>query len=290
MAALRALLLSIWLGLWLTVPAWANPCGGVPTSSVANDLSSLMSTADKAKPKNAIKPGGGEIKPGGGEIKPGGGEAPVKTKPAAKGTSKSFRDLTQGTTPKAADAPKTLTLPTKLSEGLQKSWDGSLPKGKAQEQGGILVTDGKGNLTWRQGAAGAEGWFATNYDDAKAGETILADVHTHPYSKKEGGFTGVSFSGGDYGAMLYQDHKLSLVQSGNVVYAVATTKEWEKKTSGLNDKEREKLYNEIEATWNANFDGTNFVKDAEHAASVTATKYGLVLYKGTNGGTLKRIN
>ncbi len=286
MAALRVLLLLL-LGFGLGGPAWA--CDGAPTSSLAQDLASVMDGADRQKPRGArkaeIKPGGGELKPGGGELKPGGGELKPKPLPG------SFRAVTQGDTPKAADAPKTLTIPSALQTGLQDSWDDSLPKpNKAAEHGGILVTDGDGKVTWRRGTSQAAGWFETNYDDAKAGETILADVHTHPYTKKEGGFTGVAFSGGDYGAMLYQDHRLSLVQSGDTVYAVATTSEWEAKTSGLDDREREDLYNEIQATWDANFDGSDFVADAEHAAKITASKYGLVLYKGAAGGTLKRIN
>ncbi|MEO6063059.1 MAG: WXG100 family type VII secretion target, partial [Thermoflexales bacterium] len=104
---------------------------------------------------------------------------------------------TGGSFVKLSDAPKTVEVPKVLNDGLADAWKDSFPKGRSQEQGGMLVQKGDGTLEFRRGAAGDSGSFSPNYGDLKDGETLIGLVHTHPYDATEGGHTNVSFSGAD---------------------------------------------------------------------------------------------
>ena len=103
------------------------------------------------------------------------------------------------------DMPEQITLPDSLNEGMQDAWSDSLPRGRAQEQGGIFVENTDGSQEWKRGPAGTSGSFSPNFGDADANERMLAMVHTHPYDKTEGGHTDVTFSGGDFASLVYQD-------------------------------------------------------------------------------------
>ncbi|MBW1881589.1 MAG: hypothetical protein JRJ84_24795 [Deltaproteobacteria bacterium] len=62
-----------------------------------------------------------------------------------------------------------LVLPPELVQGVQAAWDDSLPAGRAQEQGGILVRTSDGSYEWEPGAAGSAGAFTPNYGNVDAG-------------------------------------------------------------------------------------------------------------------------
>lgn len=183
-------------------------------------------------------------------------------------------------------APENVTLPEAYSKGMQTAWDGSLPDGKSQEQGGILVRNADDSYEWKAGKAGKAGSFALNYGDVGPGETLVGSGHTHPYGSNDGsldGATGVTFSGGDLGNMVTQKERVKVVQSGQKRFMVSKTKEWDGLVAAANtvDKKR-KLSKDIKTLWSTTFKGGKgtFQENCEQAVKAVCNKYHLVYYTG----------
>jgi len=153
---------------------------------------------------------------------------------------------------KESDALDTIGLPKELIDGLQSAWDGSLPGGKSQEQGGNLVRGKDGGYAWRKGDAGSSGMFTPDYDDVGKDQMRVGVGHTHPYDESEGGHTNVSFGGGDISSIVYekQTQPLNIVLSGETVFVLVRTAEFEKLLKGLDDEGLKKLEQKNEKTWN----------------------------------------
>jgi len=188
-------------------------------------------------------------------------------------------------------APGKIELPKELIKGMLQSWKKSLPKGKSLEQGGILVRKKDGLYEWKPGKPGTSGAFTPNYGDVEADEKLVAVGHTHPYSKSEGGHTGVSFSGGDLASIVYEKNPLNIVRSGKKVFVLARTAKFNKLVKGLGDRGKKNLHDKIEALWDKVFSAhTGNVKQAAHAATkAVCKKYHLVYYIG-KGATLKKVD
>jgi hypothetical protein len=203
---------------------------------------------------------------------------------------KAFEDLSSGSV-KYGELPKNLKLPTELTTGLQKAWEGSLPGGEAQEQGGLLVKD-KGKYAWKPGAAGESGSFTPNYGDVGSGETLMNVSHTHPYSEAEGGHTNVSFSGADLASFVTSPEKFQSVQSGKGQFATATTPEFEKRLKGLDAKGKKKLYKEIDSSWDKAYAKYGKKKDVAESADLATRditkKYKLAYYVGEGGDLVRQ--
>lgn len=204
-----------------------------------------------------------------------------------------FKTLTgqEKETVSEADAPKNVKLPKELVQGMQKAWDGSLPGGKSQEQGGFLVKNKDDKYEWRAGAAGDSGSFSPNYSDIKAGEKEVALGHTHPYDKSEGGYTNVPFSGQDLARQVYVNDPLSVVQSDKGMFGSARTKEFEKMLEGLDDKGKKKLFDEMKKGWDDTYKKSKgqLPDRADAATKAIAHKYHLLYYKGT-GDTMNLVD
>lgn len=209
--------------------------------------------------------------------------APVQMeeKPGAKAPT-DFDKLMDPKALKAEDAPAAIELPKAAVDGMQEAWDGSLPGDVSQEQGGNLVRNEDGSYGWRKGKPGTSGYFTPDYGDVGADQELVGIGHTHPYSKKEGGHTGVSFSGGDISSIVWETQPLNLVQSGKTLFVLARTAEFEKRLEGLDDKGKQALGDAMEKMWDdayaAGTDG--LVKDAEAATKKTCAAYDLLYYKG----------
>jgi hypothetical protein len=195
-------------------------------------------------------------------------------------------------TPAATPAAQALTytLNPQLKQGLQTAWSGSLPEGKAREQGGILVQKADSTYEWRAGVGSGSESFSTNYGDLKTGETLVATAHTHPYSAAEGGYRDVSFSGGDLGnmALASRPENMKFVQSGDTVFMV-------QKTQAFKDLVAEKGENVTRAamvsSWNtarAAATGT-FAERVEAATKAVCKEYHLDYYRGS-GDTLTQVD
>ncbi|HEY0476903.1 MAG TPA: DUF4157 domain-containing protein [Kofleriaceae bacterium] len=192
---------------------------------------------------------------------------------------------------KEDDAPDTIGLPKELTDGMQGAWDDSLPGGKSQEQGGNLVHENGGGYAWRRGKAGSSGMFTPDYSDVGKDQTLVGVGHTHPYDKSEGGHTDVSFSGGDISSIVYekQTQPLNIVQSGETVFVLARTEEFEKLLKGLDAKSLKKLEQKIEKTWNDVYKSTpgKIPARAEAATRATCKAFHLMYYRGKSGSLTK---
>ncbi|WP_259070969.1 DUF4157 domain-containing protein [Mucilaginibacter sp. X4EP1] len=91
--------------------------------------------------------------------------------------------------------PATFTISDDIYKAIADAWSKSGHGGDTvQEQGGKTVTDKTGKSAIRPGS-GTGGNIT--YPAEQAGDTTTGTFHTHPYSKSEGSYLGMSFSGAD---------------------------------------------------------------------------------------------
>jgi len=202
---------------------------------------------------------------------------------------------TAASSPPFAKAPKTLNLPADFVKGGDAAWKDSFPGTTSQEQGGILVKDPKGKYVWKRGPSGTSGSWPPNYVDLKTGETMIASLHTHPYSKAEGGYVGAGPSGGDIASMVTQKEPITIVHAGDTMFAVAASKEFTDSLKGLSNAQLVALFNTIDATYEAAYDkaiaaGKGFKDAINEAAQATSTKHKFIFYSGPTSGPLTRRN
>lgn len=276
--------------------------GPQPTRTTADDTRARVN-ADPAvqqlQSKLVLTPGANPLDPAAqnadksGNAKAAGKAAPVTptvdpTTRAAAATN--FENVKGGATD-YANLPKDIALPDQLTKGLEDSWAKSLPKGFPQEHGGILVQKPDGQYEFKAGRPGTAGSFWPNFEDAKPDERIVAGVHTHPYSKAEGGHTGVPFSGADLAGLVYAPQTIQTVQSGSTQFAAVPSKEFTARAAGLDDAGREKLAKEIRRSYDRTFDATpgDLKTRADAAARAVAQAYQLGYYQG-QGGYLTRVS
>lgn len=189
---------------------------------------------------------------------------------------------TDGKSVAEQDAPKHIVLPPALVQGMQKAWDGSIPMGKSQEQGGILVRNKDGSYEWKAGAAGESGSFDPNYDDKGKDQSLAVLGHTHPYDETEGGYTNVPFSGQDLARQVYSDEPVNVVQSGKGMFGTARTAEFDKMVAGLDEKAKRKMFQDMNKEWNDLFSSGKgeLPGKADAATRAICHKYHLLYYKG----------
>lgn len=190
-----------------------------------------------------------------------------------------------------SNAPAALTLPAELTLGMNQAWDKSLPRGRAQEQGGVMVQNQDGTLKWLAGKPGDSKHFLPNFADVKREQTVLSTGHTHPYSQREGGHNRVPFSGQDLNVHPVEDQRLSMVQSGKGLFASARTKEFEELVKSRGAAERLNISAEIEEHWNTIYACVpgEIRQRAEAATRATSAHYHLLYYAG-QGGTLTKVD
>jgi len=190
-----------------------------------------------------------------------------------------------------ADMPVKITLPVELVSGMQNAWDNSFPRDQSQEQGGILVRHDDGSYKWKAGKPGRSGSFIPNFDDCEQNETLVAIGHTHPYDEKEGGYTDVSFSGRDLAMAVYHEQVVNIVQSGQTLFLVAPSAEFNKLVKNLDTKGKRSLFQKIERTWYQAFltHQGQLPARADAATKATTATYHLVYYFGA-GNSLNRTS
>lgn len=184
----------------------------------------------------------------------------------------------------------TFAVAPELVEGMKTAWAGSFPGGRSQEQGGILVKKADGTMEWRAGAAGNTGSFQVDYSTVKAGETLVASGHTHPYDAWENGHTDVPFSGPDLGnmALSARPEDMKFVRSGDTLFMVEKTQEFK---DLVTSKGEAALRGEMITAWDTAFAASSgtFAERNEAAVKAVAEKYHLEFYKGT-GDTLNKVD
>lgn len=180
-------------------------------------------------------------------------------------------------------APEILAIPLALDLAMDTAWSKSFPKGKSQEQGGVLVTDKQGEYVFHPGKPGTTGSFKVNRGDVKKGEKLVSIAHTHPYDKSEGGFTDVSFSGQDIALMAKHNEKMSFVRSGDHDFLIARTTEFDALVKKA--KSKQDLFKEIRKHWTDLYKAAKgtLPENARAATRATCLKYHLLLYEGDKG-------
>ncbi len=254
-------MLRIWLALCLAAllgvgaPANAEDCATSAAGGAASDLQAVL---DTAKPDP-------------------------------------YKDLKlAATNPPQSKAPASLSFPPEFIKGAQSAWDSSLPKGKSQEQGGLLVRNPDGSYEWKAGAPGQAGSWRANYGDLGPKQELVALLHTHPYDATEGGYTKVPFSGTDMALQVFQQEPITVVQSGTGMFAAVASKELLDRVNKLSTADRNALFYEIKAYYDKELDkafssGKGFVDAVNTAVTSTAKRYQFILYAGTAGAPLKRM-
>jgi len=189
-----------------------------------------------------------------------------------------------------ADAPPSVTFTSGTQDLFDHQWSNSLPNGYPDEQGGMLVYDpdtGVVRLTnleelFTIGGDGAS--FAPDRYVGDPDETATLGVfHTHPYSEAEGGYTDVSFSGGDFAAMLNEGDAVSVVQSGDRQFMLLRTGDT---PPGLDPAT---VRDEVDGKFAELLEqGHDFAEASRMSAEWGARQYGMAYYEGANG-TLNRV-
>lgn len=189
------------------------------------------------------------------------------------------------------NAPAQITLPQEAVVGMQYAWHKSFPKGKSQEQGGILVRRRDRSYKWKAGKAGRSDAFRVNYEDVGRYEILLITGHTHPYDKSEGGHTDISFSATDLANLVIGKEPAKVVQSGQSLFLVAQTREFNHLLQNLSIKGKQKLHTEIKKTWyNAvRISQGNDFERIDAAILAVCHKYHFIYYKG-KGNLLKKVD
>ncbi len=188
----------------------------------------------------------------------------------------------------------TVKIPPELKAGLDNAWKDSFPKGKSQEQAGVLVRKADGSLEWKRVVDGVSGsltggTFRIDYGALVGkGETLVGAAHTHPYDASEGGHKDVSFSGADFARLTVVPDPQHYVKAGDSVFMIARTPAFETlvKTDGA-----AKVAGDINKTWNDTFAAAKgtLQERVETAVKAVSQKYGFDYYSG-KGDTLTKVD
>ncbi len=187
-----------------------------------------------------------------------------------------------------ASAPQTINV-SQFQSAFNDIWTTSLqtdPNGNTKEDG---VTGATHNSTGQMylfapgGISSTQGSFVANLN-VGVGNTAVFTMHTHQYGENEGGFTGISFDGGDIGALIQQPITTSFVQSG-AASQFALMKTGESPTS-MTSVDKGALYAETTALVNDLTQGTqkySFAQAEDIVAQNYAAAYGMAYYHGSGG-------
>jgi len=180
-----------------------------------------------------------------------------------------------------AQAPQTLHFSGSMTATFDMLRQQSFPRGRSMERGGTIVADKRGALSLQNigGHASFSDAFAPSYDlEDSRNYKAIGVFHTHPYDRTEGSMTGMSFSGGDIGALISAPVILAVVQSGPRLFALIKT--------ALTPKEadqaatRAAVRRDVIAHWHA---GGTIQQGSRIVMQQYARRYNLAYYQGTAG-------
>ncbi|AZS49445.1 type VI secretion system tip protein VgrG [Entomomonas moraniae] len=198
--------------------------------------------------------------------------------PANSNTLPPTANLLPATIPATvADAPKEVNL-SSMQGAFDQLWGNSFPGGKSQEFGGTFVKDTTtGEYSIINTKGGTTGSFAPDLN-VPTGKEVAGIFHTHPYDATEGGYTGVSLSGGDAGYLINQKHSIMVAQSGTDQFMYMRTAATPTSIDAikLNNDQNTRM-GELIAT------GKSFSEASKQAAQETAKMQGLAYYEGSGG-------
>ena len=179
------------------------------------------------------------------------------------------------------DCPKQFDM-SGMNKDFDQQWANSFPGGVSQEQGGTIVSNGAGKLKLINTAGGTSGSFSPNLS-VGANEKVEGIFHTHPYDLSEGGYTGVSLSGGDAGFLINGKQNLIVAQSGKEQFMYMRTDSTPDivDSVSLNNAQNSRIAELLGK-------GSSFSDASKIAAQETAKSLGLGYYEGS-GGVFSRV-
>ena len=212
---------------------------------------------------------------GGATSAPGKGNPPANAANSAARPAGSTRStLAAPATPQQAPARVDLS---PMQPGYNRLWSQSFPSGRSQEHGGTIVADSNGTLSLVNTGGGQSGSFAPNLATGP-NQTPVGIFHTHPYDATEGGYTGVSLSGGDAAYMINKQQDIIVAQSGTDQFMYMRTQATPPSVNAvaLNNAQNARI-GVLQGQ------GMGFSDASRQAARETATQYNLAYYEGSNG-------
>lgn len=198
-----------------------------------------------------------------------------------------FEKMVRGGVP-AAEAADSLQLPQELRDAMAEAWKNSFPGAKSKEQGGLLVRQSDGSLSFVKATRTTSGSTTLPWDKVPTGATPIVAGHTHPYDASEGGHQGVTFSGGDLANLVTDVTSVKTVDAGDRYFVVTKTKEFLDMVAAAHDLAT--LQTQISSEWDAEYKSAagNLPDRARAATKLIAAKYHLVLYEGALDGSVKK--
>jgi len=196
-------------------------------------------------------------------------------------------------TPDERATPEHIRLPPNIVQALETAWQDSLKTKKETEQGGNLVHRYRGGYEVRRKPNDNPGEFDQDDKDVGLGQTLVGQVHTHPYREERDKVPEqfASFSDGDFDSLMRSDAHLSLLRSGPYTFMVAKTKQFEAMVDRLDNQEAKlfELAHQMTTVYDKAVDATksSFSEKIEAGVMAVCEQFHLVYYEG-QGGELSR--
>jgi hypothetical protein len=179
------------------------------------------------------------------------------------------------------DLPEVLDL-SDLAEAMNRLWRRSvrqIRKGQVTEYGATIVLQ-RDRLRLTHVVAGTSD-DVTPLAQPGRGQVFVGTFHTHPYSTGE---TGVAFSGTDIASAINDRESVSVVQSGDIVFALVRT---ECTPASVGDKIIELKMDLLMERYSEQ--DTPFAEAVQSANLALCAWYGLAFYRGGTEGLLEVI-
>lgn len=146
-----------------------------------------------------------------------------------------------------------------------------IARGEVREYGGTLALDRKGELKITNVTEGSKDKIVLKHEVGE-GETYVGTFHTHPY---ETGRAGIAFSGADLADAINNSNVITLVQSGEWVFAAIRTQKTPSQVDWL------ELNRELDKAYEGYLNEGIFPQEAAFLANLDmCATYGLAFYYG----------
>jgi hypothetical protein len=176
---------------------------------------------------------------------------------------------------------------------LEQAWQDSLKTSTAQEQGGNLVRNYGGSYEIRRMPNDNPNLFDQDDNDVGRLQTLVGQVHTHPYREEKSRVPEqfASFSDGDFDSLMRSDAHLSVLRSGPYTFILAKTKQFNAMIDPMNNDPAmlNAFASRMTAAYNKAADATQgtFSEKVEMGVLAVCQQFHLVYYEG-QGGDLTR--
>jgi hypothetical protein len=217
---------------------------------------------------------------------------PARQKIIDRQKTAAWDQLAAGVQPETA-TPTDVRLPPNIVSELERAWKDTLATKVAHEQGGNLVKNYSGGYGIRRRKNDNANLFDQDDRDVGTLQTLVAQVHTHPYREEKDKVPEqyASFSDGDFDSLMRSDAHMSLLRSGPYTFLLAKTKQFQKLVAQTNNDEDKlaDLARRMTRCYDAAADRTegSFSQQVEAGVLAVCEAFHLVYYSG-QGADLTR--